>query len=525
LQRDFSSLFQRKAGRDLFIVLMKLLMYSEIKVKYFKSNVAEKLFYRKMAKYKTILKDELVKLSNRKEDLFFDRKGAGIQPKDLQKTIISFANSEGGKIYVGIDDEGHCNGFGEMSKYDSLVKDGIFAINPPIFGLEHKFFEYEGKFILSIEIPKSERVHETSKSEVYLRIGACNKKLSQQEIQALKYKKGELKYEEETRNVDLAALTAGEYLKGYIRKTKVTACPIDFLVSNGYVYNQKPKVLSLVCFHDKPQNILKCGIKINRYEMNKTSRKYAYERARKKFDQSIFGPLEKLIREGLNFIFDTLAGMNVKYPKEAIVEGFVNALVHRDYSINEDVIVNMYDNKIEIISPGGFPGKISEYDLNARKITRCLRNPAINNILFSISAVEKDFHDRLNQDQGEGVMTIFSAMKKVGLADPEFKEIDNKVYLSLKHESAQSYESKILDYLEKNNSIANREARVILGEEDKEKVKNVFSKLEKMAKIERVDLNASRSKTRYRKTDRVPIINDKNINEQQIFDIFKIESK
>jgi len=456
-----------------------------------------------MGKYKTISEQEFKKITTRKEDLFYDRKGSAIQPKDLQKTIIAFANSEGGNIDIGIDDNKNCDGFNEMSKYDSVLKEGIFAVNPPISDLKYDFLEYNGKFVLLITIPKSERVHETSKSEVYLRVGASNKKLNQAEIQVLKYKKGELKFEEETKNIDLIAIENSRYLKEYIKKLKLSAKPLDFLISNGYVYNQKPKVASLICFHDRPQSILKCGIKINRYEMNKTSRKYAYERTRKTFDKSIFGPLEYLIRDGLDFVFTTLDKMKVKYPKAAIVEGFVNALVHRDYSINEDVIVNIYDNKIEMISPGGLPGKIRVEDLNSRKITRCLRNPIINNILFSLSATEDDFNKRLNQDQGEGVMTIFNEMKKAGLKDPEFKELDNKVYLNLKHESAQSYENKILDYLEKNDSIANRDARNLLGEEDKEKIKNVFSKLERKGKIKRVDSSVSKSKIRYRKTDKL----------------------
>jgi ATP-dependent DNA helicase RecG len=290
---------------------------------------------------------------------------------------------------------------------------------------------------------------------------------------------------------------------------RLKTTPLKFLMTNGYVYNKKPKVCGIICFHDRPQNILKCGVKINRYEMNKTSRKYSYNRTRKAFDKNIFGPLEIQVRDGFDTIFKILETMKVRYPKEAISEGFVNALVHRDYSINEDIIVNMYDNQIEIISPGGFPGKIREEDLNRRRITRYLRNPTINNVLFSISALENDFKKRFNQDQGEGITTIFNAMKNAGLKNPEFKEIDNKVYLVLKHESAQSYESKILEYLDENGSIANKDARELLGEEDKEKIKNVFSKLEKSGKIERVDSNVPKSKIRYRKKDSFRVVDNK----------------
>lgn len=472
-----------------------------------------------MTKYKRLTKLELEKLCERKEDLYFDRKSPQIKPIDLQKTIIAFANTEGGEIIIGISDNGKCNGFEHMSKYDDIIHSGIFNIKPVISELEYFFLNHEKRFLILIRIPKSDRVHESSKSDIYIRVGASNKKLNQDEIQALRYKKGEIKFEEETKNIDLEAISKSTYIKQYLKRLKIKASPKDFLISNGFVFNKKPKVSSIICFHDKPQNILKCGIKINRYEMNKTARKYAYVRKRKESDKTIFGNLENLIKESLKTIFDILSNLNIQYPEEAIIEGFVNAVLHRDYSISEDVIVNIYDNKIEIISPGGLPGKIREEDLNNRKIIRYLRNPIINNFLFSVSGAEVDFNKRLNQDQGEGILTIFNSMKKAGLKEPEFKEIDNKVHLNLRHESAQSYESKILNFLENNDTIANKDARELLGEEDKEKVKNVFLKLEKTGKIVRIDYNVAKNKIRYKKTGRKIIESEKEELEQMnLFD-------
>lgn len=452
-----------------------------------------------MTNSREITTEEFEAISKRKEDLFFDRKGSRIKPSDLQGTVVAFANANGGLICVGLDDDGKLEENKDVSNFDNIIKDGVYSIDPLISDIECKFLKYNESFVLCINIPKSENVHSTSKAEVFLRVNACNKKLKQSEIQSLKYKKGEIKFEEEIKNVDLSGIVNSEYLKGYLTRFNIKTKPLDYITANGYVFNNKPKNLCLICFHDRPQNILKCGVKINLFEMSKTSRKYAYERSRKKLDKNIFGPLEIIIIDTIKEISNILLEMNIKYPKEAIIEGVVNALIHRDYSVSEDVVINIYDNLIEIISPGGFPGDIKESDLNLRKIKRYLRNPVICNFLFSISSLEPDFKKRLNQDQGEGVRTIFNSMKKAGLKEPEFKEIDNKVYLYLRHENARSYEQKILDYLNEHDSIANKDARDLLGEEDKEKIKNVFLKLEKKQKIERLDHNVPKSKVRYKR--------------------------
>lgn len=61
-------------------------------------------------------------------------------------------------------------------------------------------------------------------------------------------------------------------------------------------------------------------------------------------------------------------------------------------------------------------------------------------------------------------------MRKAGLADPEFEEKNNSVVVILKHANMESYENKILQYLKEQNTIANKQAREITGEEDKEKI-------------------------------------------------------
>jgi len=452
-----------------------------------------------MSKYKSLTQNEFDSLiKSNSEDLYFDFKGSQIKPADLQQHVVSFANGEGGRMLIGFDQNSNkCNGFKTMDDYDGIVG-SFYEVKPVIRDLEYDFLEYNGQYLIDVRIPKSQRTHETSKSEVYQRIGARKIKLNQEQITELKYKKGEIKFEEETKNVDISAVTESVYIKNFLKKSKIDETPEKYLLKNGFIFDNKPKIATIIFFHDEPQNIIKCGLKVNVFDMQRTSRTYIYKRQRRSNTVNFLGALEDVIKKSLEFIFDSIQDRGVQYPKEAIQEGLVNACIHRDFSVDEDVIINLYDNSIEMISPGGFPGNLKIQDFNIKNIKRVLRNPKICSALFKVSSIEKNINNRISQDQGEGVKTIFNSMKKAGLKEPKFEEKDNHVYLYLKHENAESYEKKIMEYIEKKGSIANREARDLLGEEDKEIIKNIFVKLKRRGLIELVDESVTKDKIRYK---------------------------
>ena len=450
-----------------------------------------------MNNYKSLSLEEFNKLTNKKEDSYFDYKSARISPIDLQKDIVSFANGEGGSILVGYDEVKGIDGFENIDSYDNIIG-ACYDVSPVIPDLKNKFLEYEGHYLLLIIITKSQRVHETSRSEVYLRDGARKIKLNQDQITSLKYKKGELRFEDQTMNIDIEAVSESNYLSEYLSKFKINDSSDKYLMRNGLIYDNKPKISAIIFFHDEPQIILKCGIKINVFGMQKTSRTYMYDRKRRVETFDFTGPIEKIINSSLDCIFKSVMSRGVNYPKEAIQEGLVNAIIHRDFSVQEDIIVNLYDNSIEIISPGGFPGNLKSEDFNIKNIKRYLRNKTISTLLFKVSSLEIDINERISQDQGEGVKTIFSSMKKAGLKEPVYKEEYSHVHLVLKHENAESYEKRILEYIKSNGSIANREARDLLGEEDKEVIKNVFNKLKSKGIIKYEDDDVTKNKVRYK---------------------------
>jgi len=444
--------------------------------------------------------DQIIKNDEGDYSDFISKDGSGTR---IQEKIVEFANSEGGSLYIGIDDKNEKvkkGGFGFVEDASKVIDAAYRDIEPRIENLEHEFLSYNNEIIAKLIIPSSTRVHKTAKGQVIARKGAKKVILKGEDIKILKYKKGIDRYEDEVKNIDFDLFLDSKYFTNFLKIISFSGSKEEYLQRNNFLYNKKPRISAVLCFLDCPQSIIKSGIRIIRYEHQKHSRKYAYKRERVSDDDyTIEGPVEILIRDTIKKINEIMPKYS-KYPKEAISEALGNAVLHRDYYIQNEIQVKIYDNRIEIVSPGGFAGGITAKNIFTHE--RFCRNPILVRNLFLLSSLEKSKTNRLNQNIGEGVKTIQNAMRRAGLADPEFEEKDNGVIITLKHANMESYENKILQYLRSNSIIANKQAREITGEEDKEKIKNVFKKLLKRGDIEVVGNPKSTSEFKYKLKDK-----------------------
>lgn len=163
-----------------------------------------------------------------------------------------------------------------------------------------------------------------------------------------------------------------------------------------------------------------------------------------------------------------------------------NALLHRDYSIADDVHIRIFDNRIEVENPGRLPAHITVENILEERFAR---NGAIVRIL-------NKFPDPPNKDVGEGLNTAYAAMHKLGLREPIIEERDNSVLVTLKHEKLASPEEAILDYLQEHPWINNSRARAITHIAEDHKIRAIFRKMESRNLIERT-ADSVTSNTRY----------------------------
>jgi ATP-dependent DNA helicase RecG len=166
----------------------------------------------------------------------------------------------------------------------------------------------------------------------------------------------------------------------------------------------------------------------------------------------------------------------VKYPMETIHEIVTNAILHRDYSIPTDVQIRVFDNRVEVESPGLLPGQVTIKNIREQQFAR---NGALVRLI-------NKFPDPPNKDVGEGLNTAFKAMQKLRLKPPVIQETETTFLVRIRHEPLASPEEMVMDYLSNHSEIKNGIARELTGIASENTMKEVFLRLAKRGLIQRV---------------------------------------
>lgn len=436
-------------------------------------------------KEKTLDSNDILELSNRQESHFYDRKAKAIDGKKIQKIATAFANADGGDFIIGIkDDKDESDPSkrwdGETVKEDyNKVFQNLMEIKPtipytPIF----LFNPNTNTYALQITVEKSEKVHQTSDNSVYVRVSSQSIPIKEpQRIQELSFAKGETSYEDLVyKDAKAEDIFDTFEMKRFLNDYSPKSDSIDFTVNQNLVdrFSYEPKISGLLLFNDNPVAILprKCGIKITRYD---TSEKVP-EREHLKDQITIEGSLYEQIHAAAKSVTEFMSNVKiwtpkgldtVNYPQETIWEILVNAVIHRDYSISDDVHVLIFNNRIEIISPGKLPGYVTEANILEARYSR---NAKIVRTL-------NRYKNPPNKDMGEGLNTAFQKMKDWRLKEPVIKVEGNYVKAIISHTPIATPEEAILEFLSHNINIKNKQAREITGIKSENTMKRVFYKL------------------------------------------------
>jgi ATP-dependent DNA helicase RecG len=263
-----------------------------------------------------------------------------------------------------------------------------------------------------------------------------------------------------------------------------TAEPEGWLRKQQVIVDNKPTVAGLVLFAEEPQALLpkRTGIKIYRYKTK------ADEGTRETLDgipQSVEGHAYKQISESVRITtaiiesvrVNTAEGLEpVKYPITALHEVITNAVLHRDYSLADDIHIRIFDNRVEVTSPGTLPAHITPQNILNERFAR-------NGVIVRL--INK-FPDPPNKDVGEGLNSAFLAMRDMKLKAPVIEQGLNSVKVILKHESLATPEELILAHLKSNVSIRNSVARDICFIGSENKMKGILQRMVTKGLIELV---------------------------------------
>jgi ATP-dependent DNA helicase RecG len=444
-----------------------------------------------MAEVSNLSGIEISDILSKKESYFVDLKSKRIAPAKLSRSISSFANASGGELFVGIEEEEGANGkerrwdgFTDQEEANPLFH-VISQLDPLASNFSYQFFRGDGMpgLILQITVSKTKDIVKSTDGGVYRRSNASNLPLKEEALDRLRYDKGIQSYEDEKVAVDLSEVTNSETVIEFLMEAIPTGEPEDWLRKQFLLSDKTPTVASILLFSDSPQALLpkRSAVKILRYQTKADAeRDYLVGDP-----ETIEGPIYDLIYDSVDRVREIIEGIEkigshglerVSYPQEALHELLTNAVLHRDYSIAADVQARIFDNRVEIESPGRLPGHVTIANIAK---TQFARNPRVVRIV-------NKFRNPPNKDVGEGINTAFEAMEKLRLKKPELQETEGSVVVTLRHESLASPEQIVLEYLKSNEEITNQIARDLTGIKSENTMKNVFYRLRDGGQLEQV---------------------------------------
>lgn len=427
--------------------------------------------------------EQLSTLLKMEEGHFVDLKAVETSPANITKAVSAFANTAGGDLYIGIDEvvgahgkERIWRGYADEEAANGLIQ--AIEIMSPLgnhYVAEFLHNDSHASVVVHVTVFKTQGILAASNGDIFVRRGAQRLPVKGEEaLQRLRFDKGLQSFEDEYVDIPLDDLSNSTTVISFMLEIIPSAEPALWLEKQRVVRDSRPTVAGTLLFSDEPQAALpkRSAVKIFRYNT-----KAEGERDTLAFDPvTVEGPVYELIYAAVDKCKEIIESIqkvgpqgleNVVYPEDALHEIITNAVLHRDYSIASDVQVRIYDNRVEIESPGRFPGHVTIGNVLDEQFAR---NPKLVRLI-------NKFPDPPNKDVGEGLNTAFEAMDKLRLKKPLIEEREASVMITLRHESLGSPEQLVMEYLQTHNEITNAIARELTGIKSENTMKNVFYRL------------------------------------------------
>jgi len=395
----------------------------------------------------------------------------------LAETLVAFANGDGGTVLVGQTSEGAVNQDFAAEDADALLWQAQARCRPPV-RTEWQQFETPQGTTVAIQVIRSTELHTLDDGRVLIRVGAENRPLVGDEVSHLAATKATGDFETGVvpgaAQSDLEDEIVQEYLvKREERGRLVLSRPAaEVLREIGALTDAgEPTVTGVLLFGREPQFFLpQSGLVFVRFagtEPRGPEGLPGYSRR-----EEFRGPLPRLIEAAWKVIWEEMRVAAVvkglereertEYPPFAVREALVNAVCHRDYRLKgRRIEVRMFDDRLEVISPGGLPGYITIDNIVDEHFSR---NPRIVGGLFQWGYIE---------ELGLGIDRMIEDMVQAGHPPPEFAATPYSFTVTLRNvrerraapaaweHSMNERQLKALNYVREQGSITNREYQAL----------------------------------------------------------------
>jgi len=392
---------------------------------------------------------------NKKELNFILQEGEGLKLEfkeslsNLDKELVAFANSEGGRIFLGVSDNGEVKGLNITNKLKSQVQDIANNCDPSI---KIRLEKFENILIINIEKGK-DRLYRC-KEGFFIRVGPNSQKLKRDEIVDLIHDSGKVRFDSQfNRKFSIKKDFDKNKLNKFLQLAKISKSlsTENILINLGIAEKRENKLLlnnaGILLFAKDParffrQNFVTCVLYKGKEKVDVIDRKDFKQNLLENYEDT-FAFLKQHLRLGYEIKGYGPRKEIPEIPYEALREAVINATIHRDYFDDSfGIFVEIFDNRVEITDRGKLL-----FDKKELGKVSAPRNPIIFDMFHRLNLIEKI---------GSGINRIKKQAKEMGLkvkfeTDDFFRVIFFRSLIGGKSSGKSS--GKILELIKENTKI------------------------------------------------------------------------
>lgn len=374
---------------------------------------------------------DIQQLMSQGENTNVEFKSADLRPEALAREIVAFANASGGVILIGVEDDQQISGLNQRKNYEEWCMNVARNNVTPLIRPAYSEILFDQQRVGILEVPKGQdKPYHTNDGKYLIRVGSTNRIATVNELMRLFQQSGVFHFDStpvertSVKNVNLQKISA--YFEPY--QLNFDLLPeeekIALLQNTDILEDGQLTVAGLMIFGINPQKYLRnasvsfahfAGTEITAELLDK---------------QQIEGNLDlqidtttAVIKNNLRRPSNIIGNKRVEqpmYPDKVFRELIVNACCHRNYAIaGSSIRVFLYDNRLEVISPGRLPNTVTIEKLKA-------------GVSYAVNPVIVKFMENLNyiDKLGRGLPMVYAEVQKRG-CDIGFEEIGEEFKVSL----------------------------------------------------------------------------------------------
>jgi len=373
-----------------------------------------------------LAKDELAAVIAGGEDSFTEFKGPDVSNRDLAKELCAFSNSAGGRVLVGVDDDGTIVG-SEGWDEERIMNVARTLLDPPIVpGYQRLVWHQDTEIIVASIDQGVEKPHAVGGGEgkhYFVRVGSTSREASREELIRLTQASGAVAGDlrpvigSTVKALDDSLLAAGFAGRRTIQWDALDETQrLDVLINGEIVHPETrgPTVAGLLCYGRAPQERLAYAAVSCVSYRGVVAERELLDRA------EIGGRVDQQVNDTVAFIErnlrnpSTVSGLTredaPRPSRESLRELIANAVAHRHYGIAGPTQVRVFGNRIEVLSPGGLPNGVTPAAMRVGVSVR--RNEFLVQHLESLGLVDA---------VGRGVVLLLEEAAGLGLPEPRIE--------------------------------------------------------------------------------------------------------